>query len=120
MRVSSRAFWTLSLRAATGCSKAKHVPTARWRRSRAPGAPVCLGSASGSRCAGPRYAAHMTISAVGILSPGDMGSGVGTVLHQHGLRVLTCLSGRGEGSRDRAARGGFEDLPDLEMLVREA
>src|SRR5712691_10732322 len=56
--------------------------------------------------------------AVGILSPGEMGSGVGTVLHQHGLRVLTCLAGRGPESRERAARAGFEDVPDLESLVR--
>jgi len=60
----------------------------------------------------------MTIKAVGILSPGEMGSGVGTVLHQHGLRVLTCLAGRGPESRERAARAGFEDVADLEALVR--
>jgi 3-hydroxyisobutyrate dehydrogenase-like beta-hydroxyacid dehydrogenase len=59
-----------------------------------------------------------TINAVGILSPGEMGSGVGTVLHQHGLRVLTCLAGRGPESRDRAAKAGFEDVADLESLVR--
>jgi 3-hydroxyisobutyrate dehydrogenase-like beta-hydroxyacid dehydrogenase len=47
-----------------------------------------------------------------------MGSGVGTVLHQHGLRVLTCLAGRGPESRERAARAGFEDVADLESLVR--
>jgi len=60
----------------------------------------------------------MTIKAVGILSPGEMGSGVGTVLHQHGLRVMTCLAGRGPESRERAARAGFEDMADLEALVR--
>jgi 3-hydroxyisobutyrate dehydrogenase-like beta-hydroxyacid dehydrogenase len=58
-----------------------------------------------------------SIRAVGILSPGEMGSGVGEVLHQHGLRVLTCLAGRGAGSRERAARAGFEDTSDLEALV---
>jgi 3-hydroxyisobutyrate dehydrogenase-like beta-hydroxyacid dehydrogenase len=62
----------------------------------------------------------VTISSVAILSPGDMGSGVGTVLHQHGLRVLTCLAGRGAGSRERALAAGFQDLPDLETLVRES
>ena len=46
-----------------------------------------------------------------------MGSGVGDVLHQHGLRVLTCLAGRGGASRERAAGAGFEDTPDLEALV---
>jgi 3-hydroxyisobutyrate dehydrogenase-like beta-hydroxyacid dehydrogenase len=58
------------------------------------------------------------IGAVGILSPGEMGSGVGEVLHQRGLRVVTCLAGRGAGSRERAARAGFEDVADLEELVR--
>jgi 3-hydroxyisobutyrate dehydrogenase-like beta-hydroxyacid dehydrogenase len=60
-----------------------------------------------------------TIKTVGILSPGDMGSGVGDVLHQHGLRVLTCLAGRGGDSRKRAADAGIQDVPDLEVLVRE-
>ena len=59
-----------------------------------------------------------TIAAVGILSPGEMGSGVGTVLHQHGVRVLTCLAGRGVESRERAAKAGFEDVADLEALVK--
>ncbi|MDQ6673125.1 MAG: DUF1932 domain-containing protein [Chloroflexota bacterium] len=61
-----------------------------------------------------------TISTAGILSPGEMGSGVGTVLHQHGLRVLTRLAGRGPDSRARAQDAGFEDVPDLEALVRQA
>ena len=60
-----------------------------------------------------------TIKAIGILSPGEMGSGVGTVLHQHGTRVLTCLAGRGPGSRERAALAGIEDVADLATLVRE-
>jgi 3-hydroxyisobutyrate dehydrogenase-like beta-hydroxyacid dehydrogenase len=58
-----------------------------------------------------------SIKTVGILSPGDMGSGVGAVLHQHGLRVLTCLAGRGADSRERAAQAGIEDVADLEALV---
>ena len=62
----------------------------------------------------------MTISTVGILSPGEMGSGVGAILHQHGLRVITCLAGRGQDSRQRAAQSGFEDVADLEALVRQA
>jgi len=64
--------------------------------------------------------APSTISTVGILSPGEMGSGVGTVLHQHGLRVLTCLAGRGAGSRDRAVAAGFEEVPDLAALVEQS
>jgi 3-hydroxyisobutyrate dehydrogenase-like beta-hydroxyacid dehydrogenase len=60
-----------------------------------------------------------TIKTVGVLSPGEMGSGVGAVLHQHGVRVLTCLAGRGAASRERAAQKGIQDVPDLETLVRE-
>jgi 3-hydroxyisobutyrate dehydrogenase-like beta-hydroxyacid dehydrogenase len=70
-------------------------------------------------CAGGEYSEEVSISAVGILSPGEMGSGVGTVLHQHGVRVMTCLAGRGPSSRERAAMAGFEDAADLEQLVRE-
>jgi 3-hydroxyisobutyrate dehydrogenase-like beta-hydroxyacid dehydrogenase len=62
----------------------------------------------------------VTISTIGILSPGEMGSGVGTVLHQRGARVITCLAGRGAGSRDRAIQAGFEDVADLETLVNQA
>jgi 3-hydroxyisobutyrate dehydrogenase-like beta-hydroxyacid dehydrogenase len=60
-----------------------------------------------------------TIKTVGVLSPGDMGSGVGEVLHQHGLRVLTCLAGRGAESRKRAEDAGIQDVADLTVLVRE-
>jgi 3-hydroxyisobutyrate dehydrogenase-like beta-hydroxyacid dehydrogenase len=60
------------------------------------------------------------MTTVGILSPGEMGSGVGTVLRQGGARVVTCLAGRSEASRERANAAGFEDLPDLETLVRQA
>ena len=48
-----------------------------------------------------------------------MGSGVGTVLRQNGLRVLTSLAGRGGASHERAAKAGMEDAPNLEALVRE-
>lgn len=48
-----------------------------------------------------------------------MGGGVGAVLHQHGVRVLTCLSGRGPDSRQRAEAAGFQDVPDLEALVQQ-
>ncbi|MGI9147367.1 MAG: DUF1932 domain-containing protein [Chloroflexota bacterium] len=60
-----------------------------------------------------------TLRAVGILSPGEMGSGVGTVLHQHQVRVLTCLAGRGADSRQRAEHAGLEDAISLEVLVKQ-
>jgi 3-hydroxyisobutyrate dehydrogenase-like beta-hydroxyacid dehydrogenase len=49
-----------------------------------------------------------------------MGSGVGAVLTQHGVRVLTYLEGRGERTLERARNAGMQPLPDLETLVREA
>ncbi|MBV9174009.1 MAG: NAD(P)-dependent oxidoreductase, partial [Chloroflexi bacterium] len=62
----------------------------------------------------------MTVRTVGILSPGEMGSSIGYVLHQHGARVVTCLAGRGQGSHERAQQASIEDLPDLEALVQQA
>ena len=77
---------------------------------------ACAAAGSAGRYPGP-VTTTPSIRTVGILSPGEMGSGVGEVLHQHGLRLLTCLAGRGAASRERAARAGLEDTPDLEALV---
>ena len=60
----------------------------------------------------------MAVEVVGIMSPGDMGSGVGGVLKQHGLTVLTALDGRSEESRERAAEQGMEDVGSLDDLVK--
>ncbi|HLF76070.1 MAG TPA: DUF1932 domain-containing protein [Dehalococcoidia bacterium] len=60
------------------------------------------------------------IRRVGILSPGDMGSGIGLVLHANSLDVLTCLEGRSALSRLRAQEAGFRDVPSLDDLVRES
>ena len=38
----------------------------------------------------------MAIQTVALLSPGDMGHSVGKVLHDHGLRVITCFEGRSQ------------------------
>jgi 3-hydroxyisobutyrate dehydrogenase-like beta-hydroxyacid dehydrogenase len=54
---------------------------------------------------------------VAVLSPGEMGAATGNVLHQGGLRLVTCLRGRSESTRKRATQAGIEDLPDLETLV---
>lgn len=62
----------------------------------------------------------MAITTVGLLSPGDMGHSVGAVLHQHGLRVLTCLDGRSDRSRGLAAEAGMEDVASLNDLVDQA
>ena len=62
----------------------------------------------------------MTIRTIAILSPGDMGSGFGRDLGARGRDVITCLAGRGEGTRSRAAEAGFRDVADLDALVSEA
>ena len=61
--------------------------------------------------------AHPTI---GIVSPGDMGHALGTVLVQHGLRVLTNLRDRSPRTIALAAQAGITDVSDDETLVREA
>jgi 3-hydroxyisobutyrate dehydrogenase-like beta-hydroxyacid dehydrogenase len=51
------------------------------------------------------------------MSAGDMGSGFGSVLNDHGFEVYTCLAGRSALTRERAAEAGFVDTPDLDALV---
>ena len=62
----------------------------------------------------------MTVNTVGVMSPGDMGSGVGGVLKKNGLRVLTALDGRSDASKQRAAEEGFEDVGTLDELVKQS
>ncbi len=57
---------------------------------------------------------------IGILSPGDMGHTVGNILHQNGLRVITCLTGRSERTRTLAAKAGIANVPNYLTLVTEA
>ena len=59
----------------------------------------------------------MTVKTVGILSPGEMGAGVGGALRASGLAVLTCLAGRSPASHERSRAAGIEDVPDLGTLV---
>jgi len=60
----------------------------------------------------------MAVGTVGIMSPGDMGSGIGGALKKHGLTVLTALDGRSEGSRKRASGQGIDDVGSLDELVK--
>jgi 3-hydroxyisobutyrate dehydrogenase-like beta-hydroxyacid dehydrogenase len=60
---------------------------------------------------------RVTLSTVGLLSPGDMGHSIGAVLKANGLEVLTCLAGRSERTRALAAESGFADVASLEELV---
>ncbi len=62
----------------------------------------------------------MQAHTIAILSPGDMGSGVGADLAERGFDVVTCLAGRGPDSRARARSAGFRELPDLDALVADA
>ena len=59
----------------------------------------------------------MAVETVGVMSPGDMGSGVGGVLKKNGLRVITALNGRSDDSKRRASEQGFEDVGSLDELV---
>lgn len=61
----------------------------------------------------------MSIETVGILSPGDMGHSIGKVLHDNGLRVLTCLNGRSDRSRELARQAGIDDAGSLDDLVSQ-
>ena len=62
----------------------------------------------------------MTLDTVAILSPGEMGGGVGAALRRHGHDVIACLAGRGAATGARAERLGFRLCPDLDSLVAEA
>ncbi len=62
----------------------------------------------------------MSLPAIAVLMPGDMGHAVGRVLREHGHRVLTCLAGRSDRTRGLAEEGGLEDAPDLETLLTHA
>ena len=57
---------------------------------------------------------------VGIISPGDMGSGIGEKLAKNGARVLVALDARSERTRSLAAAAGLEDVGTVEQMVSEA
>ncbi len=62
----------------------------------------------------------MIYETVAILSPGEMGGGVGAALRRHGHTVTTCLAGRSAETRARAERLGFRVHDDLDSMVAEA
>ena len=59
----------------------------------------------------------MVVKTVGVMSPGDMGSGVGGILIRSGLRVITSLKDRSEASSTRAAEQGIVDVGSLDDVV---
>ena len=62
----------------------------------------------------------MSVHTVAILSPGDMGSGVGYALGQNDIDVITYLRGRSNRTRELAASAHFRDIPTLDLLVEQA
>ena len=62
----------------------------------------------------------MGLKTIAILSPGDMGHGVGKVLAESGYDVITCLVGRSRRTRDLAAAAGIRDIPSLEEMTSQA
>ena len=62
----------------------------------------------------------MSVRTVAILSPGDMGSGVGYALGQNEIDIITCLRGRSDRTRQLAAQAHFRDIPTLGLLVEQA
>ena len=62
----------------------------------------------------------MGLRTIAILSPGDMGHGIGKALVERGFDVTTCLTGRSQRTRDLAERAGMRDAPSLEAMVVQA
>ena len=62
----------------------------------------------------------MASQTIGLLSPGEMGASVGRVLVEAGVRVVTCLDGRGQATAERARAAGFTIAPNLTELVDAA
>ncbi|RKU30287.1 6-phosphogluconate dehydrogenase [Candidatus Poribacteria bacterium] len=49
-----------------------------------------------------------------------MGHSVGEVLHQNGLRVITCLEGRSQRTRELSEKAGIKDVESFSNFVNEA
>ena len=62
----------------------------------------------------------MGLKTIAILSPGDMGHGVGKVLAEAGYDVITCLAGRSQRTRELAATAGIRDVPSLVEMTSQA
>ena len=62
----------------------------------------------------------MALRTIAILSPGDMGHGIGAALGRSGFDVITCLAGRSARTHQLAQRGGFRVVSTLDELVVEA
>jgi L-threonate 2-dehydrogenase len=56
------------------------------------------------------------MTAIAVVSMGEMGSGIAGLLVENGARVLTSLEGRSAASLRRADAAGVENLDDAEMI----
>jgi putative dehydrogenase len=56
------------------------------------------------------------MTAIAVVSMGEMGSGIAGLLVKNGARVLTSLEGRSAASASRAAAAGVEIFADAEMI----
>ena len=62
----------------------------------------------------------MGLKTIAILSPGDMGHGVGKALVERGYDVITCLAGRSQRTRRLAETAGLREVPSLEHMTVQA
>ena len=62
----------------------------------------------------------MAIESVAILSPGDMGHAIGRLLKENELRVLTCLMGRSNRTKQLSEQAGITDVPNMNDLVEQS
>ena len=60
------------------------------------------------------------VTTIAILMPGDMGHGCALVFQQNGFRVVTCLAGRSQRTKNLAKKAGLEIMPSLSALVETA
>jgi len=62
----------------------------------------------------------LAIESVAILSPGDMGHAIGQLLKENELRVLTCLMGRSNRTKQLSEQAGITDVPNMNDLVEQS
>ncbi|WP_096589738.1 DUF1932 domain-containing protein [Calothrix sp. NIES-2098] len=62
----------------------------------------------------------MQIQTVGILSPGDMGQAIASVLNQNGLKTIAALEERSDRTRQLAAAAYIQDVGSVKQLVIES
>jgi len=63
---------------------------------------------------------YPTAPTVGILYPGEMGSVLGRLLRQHGVRVVTTLQDRGARTQRLCREAGLEELASLQDVAEAA